>query len=69
MAQPYKLIYGVDEILEGLSNQKLFNLEKANYSDKKINWSYPFEFNITAPATTGPANGPLPTSSNPITNL
>ncbi|PIN86645.1 hypothetical protein COV19_03985 [Candidatus Woesearchaeota archaeon CG10_big_fil_rev_8_21_14_0_10_44_13] len=47
MAQPYRLIYGADEVLEGLSDEKLFYLSFKNYSTIKSDWGYSYDFNVT----------------------
>ncbi|MFO8015985.1 MAG: hypothetical protein R6U32_02685 [Candidatus Woesearchaeota archaeon] len=47
MARPYNLIFGATEVMEGLSEEKLFNLEKEDYSSVRERWDYSYEFNIT----------------------
>lgn len=47
MTQPYKLIFGAEELLTGLSSEKLFYIENKNYTEIKSRWGYGYEFNIT----------------------
>ena len=46
MVQPYKLIFGAEDVLQGISPERLFYLKEKNYSNIRSNCSYGYDFNI-----------------------
>ncbi|MCX8146878.1 MAG: hypothetical protein N3D84_00205 [Candidatus Woesearchaeota archaeon] len=44
---PYTAVFGAKDILEGLSQKRLFYLKSANYSELKDEWKIKNNFNIT----------------------
>lgn len=55
MAEPYKLVFGAEEVLKGLSAERLFDLENQNLSTIRHDWGYSYTFNITVLNETGKA--------------